>query len=72
VAGDGERCRFEQRITRATSVEWALQRAAWAMLVEDMGFDVLRDFWAEISRKLKLPFRGEREIACPEAVPSGN
>jgi hypothetical protein len=26
----------------------------------DMGFDVLREFWPEIARKLKLPFRGQR------------
>ena len=47
-------------------------RGPCSLRIEDIGFDVLRDFWAEISRKLKLPFRGEREIACPEAVPSGN
>lgn len=28
-------------------------------LVNDMGFDVLREFWPEISRKFKLPFRAE-------------
>lgn len=28
-------------------------------IAEDMGFDVLREFWPEISRKFKLPFRGE-------------
>lgn len=28
-------------------------------IAEDMGFDILREFWPEISRKLKLPFRGE-------------
>ncbi|HEY6441991.1 MAG TPA: hypothetical protein VIY66_01485 [Candidatus Acidoferrales bacterium] len=26
---------------------------------EDAGFDVLREFWPEIARKFKLPFRGE-------------
>jgi hypothetical protein len=26
-----------------------------------MGFDVLREFWPEISRKFRLPFRGESE-----------
>ena len=31
-------------------------------LIEDMGFDVLREFWPEISRKLKLPFRGDHEV----------
>ena len=28
-------------------------------LLQDMGFDVLREFWPEISRKFRLPFRGE-------------
>jgi hypothetical protein len=28
-------------------------------IAQDMGFDVLREFWPEISRKLRLPFRGE-------------
>jgi hypothetical protein len=26
---------------------------------EGIGFDVLREFWPEIARKFKLPFRGE-------------
>jgi hypothetical protein len=26
-----------------------------------MGFDVLREFWPEIARKFKMPFRGVRE-----------
>lgn len=34
-------------------------QAVGLSIVEDMGFDVLREFWPEISRKLKLPFRGE-------------
>lgn len=28
-------------------------------IVEDMGFDVLREFWPEIARKFRLPFRTE-------------
>ena len=28
---------------------------------EDAGFDVLREFWPEIARKFKLPFRGEED-----------
>ena len=36
----------------------AAQRVGFSIL-QDMGFDVLREFWPEISRKLKLPFRGE-------------
>ena len=30
-------------------------------VAQDVGFDVLREFWPEISRALRLPFRGERE-----------
>jgi hypothetical protein len=26
---------------------------------QDIGFDILREFWPEISRKFRLPFRGE-------------
>jgi hypothetical protein len=31
-------------------------------VVQDMGFDVLREFWPEVSRKFNLPFRGSREM----------
>lgn len=31
----------------------------------DMGFDVLREFWPEIVRKFKLPFRSRDELATP-------
>ncbi len=30
-------------------------------VLTDAGFDVLREFWPEISRKFKLPFRGAQE-----------
>jgi hypothetical protein len=30
-------------------------------VLQDMGYDVLREFWPEIARKLKLPFRGQNE-----------
>ncbi|MBZ5633550.1 MAG: hypothetical protein LAO55_10530 [Acidobacteriia bacterium] len=30
-------------------------------LLQDMGFDVLREFWPEVARKFKMPFRGVRE-----------
>jgi hypothetical protein len=30
-------------------------------LLQDMGYDVLREFWPEIARKFKLPFRGQNE-----------
>jgi hypothetical protein len=32
---------------------------------QDAGFDVLREFWPEIARKFKLPFRGEEDQAMP-------
>jgi len=28
-------------------------------ILQDMGYDVLREFWPEISKKFRLPFRGE-------------
>ena len=34
-------------------------------VLEDMGFDILREFWPEISHKLKLPFRDEVEPGKP-------
>ena len=40
-------------------------------VAEDMGFDVLREFWPEIARKLKLPFRDQYEPA-PPAAPAPN
>ena len=43
------------------------ERVSFSIL-QDMGFDVLREFWPEISRKLKLPFRGE----TPPANPTSN
>jgi hypothetical protein len=30
-------------------------------VITDMGFDVLREFWPEIARKLRMPFRDRRE-----------
>jgi hypothetical protein len=30
-------------------------------VAQDAGFDVLREFWPEIARKFKLPFRGQGE-----------
>src|SRR5712664_2822333 len=36
----------------------AAQSVGYSVL-QDVGFDVLREFWPEISRKLRLPFRGE-------------
>jgi hypothetical protein len=40
------------------------RRVAYS-LIQDIGFDVLREFWPEISRKFKLPFRGDHEIGTP-------
>jgi hypothetical protein len=45
----------------------AAQRVSFSIL-QDAGFDVLREFWPEISRKLKLPFRGE----TPPVTPTSN
>ncbi len=36
----------------------------------DTGFDELREFWPEVARKLRLPFRGESQPP-PDAVPVG-
>jgi hypothetical protein len=38
-------------------------------ILQDMGFDVLREFWPEISRKFKLPFRGEPALVIQETTP---
>jgi hypothetical protein len=47
----------------------AAQRVGYAML-QDMGFDVLREFWPDISRKFKLPFRGEPPLVSRDANPA--
>jgi hypothetical protein len=38
----------------------AARNGAFTVL-QDMGFDVLREFWPELARKFNLPFRGVRE-----------
>jgi hypothetical protein len=38
----------------------AARNASYGIL-QDAGFDVLREFWPEIARKFKLPFRGQNE-----------
>jgi hypothetical protein len=43
-------------------------RRAGYSIIQDMGFDVLREFWPEISRKFDLPFRGAHEVGAPESV----
>ena len=39
----------------------AAARSGAFVVLQDMGFDILREFWPEIARKLKMPFRGVRE-----------
>lgn len=36
----------------------------------DIGFDELREFWPEVARKLRLPFRDQNE-PLPSAIPAG-
>jgi hypothetical protein len=47
----------------------AAQRVSFGIL-QDTGFDVLREFWPEISKKLKLPFRGQSVPANEDASPN--
>jgi hypothetical protein len=39
-------------------------------ILTGMGYDVLREFWPDISRKLKLPFRGQYVVEVPPPSPS--
>jgi len=36
-------------------------RAGGYALAGSMGFDILREFWPDIARKLRMPFRDARE-----------
>src|SRR6266849_5231160 len=47
----------------------AAERVGYNIL-QDMGFDVLREFWPEVSRKFKLPFRGESPPVSPKPNPA--
>jgi len=47
----------------------AAQRTGYGML-QDVGFDMLREFWPEISRKFKLPFRGEPNLESHDTNPA--
>jgi len=38
----------------------------------DIGFNVLREFWPEVARKFKLPFRGQNEPPIQEPVTATN
>jgi len=40
----------------------AAQRLGFSVL-DDSGFDVVREFWPGIARKLRLPFRGQHELS---------
>jgi hypothetical protein len=42
----------------------AARNGAYSVL-QDMGLDVLREFWPEIARKFKMPFRGLRKEPPP-------
>jgi hypothetical protein len=47
--------------------------AAWGLAYDvalDIGYDELREFWPEIARKLRLPFRDQNEPP-PDALPAG-
>jgi hypothetical protein len=39
-------------------------------VIQDVGFDVLREFWPEISRKFKLPFHDESDPARHDPNPA--
>jgi hypothetical protein len=39
-------------------------------ILQDVGFDVLREFWPEISRKFKLPFRDEPQPVSQDPSPA--
>jgi hypothetical protein len=41
-------------------------------VINDVGFDVLREFWPEIARKFKLPFHAEPAPSSPGPFPIAN
>jgi hypothetical protein len=45
------------------------ERVSYSIL-QDMGFDILREFWPEISHKLKLPFRDDLAPANQDPNPA--
>jgi hypothetical protein len=47
----------------------ATRRVGYSVL-QDMGFDVLREFWPEVSRIFKLPFRGEPDLMSHDSNPA--
>lgn len=48
---------------------WPSARLAGYSVLGDMGFDLLREFWPEISRGLRLPFRTEPVPGSRESTP---
>jgi hypothetical protein len=47
---------------RERGVRPAARRVGYSV-VSDVGFDVLREYWPEIARKFKLPFRDQNQTA---------
>lgn len=47
----------------------AAEQVGYSM-IPDVGFDVLREFWPEVSHLLKLPFRGERDLESHNTNPA--
>jgi len=41
-------------------------------ILQDMGFDVLREFWPEVSLRFELPFRGEPDLMSHDSNPPAN
>jgi hypothetical protein len=41
-------------------------RSVGYSVLQDVGFDLLREFWPEIARKFRLPFRGQNEPASSQ------
>ncbi|MGH9740943.1 MAG: hypothetical protein ACRD51_01195 [Candidatus Acidiferrum sp.] len=48
----------------------AAERVGYSVL-QDVGFDMLREFWPEISQKFRLPFRGESAPVVVKPIPAG-
>ena len=48
----------------------AAAQAVGFSVIQDVGFDVLREFWPEISRKFRLPFRDESDPTNHGANPA--
>jgi hypothetical protein len=55
----------------ARGVQPAARRVSYGVAF-DTCFDVLREFWPQVARKLKLPFRGQNEPPPPAPAPEKN